>query len=103
MPSAVAVLRRVDSMVHIMTGQKHPLRMAREARHWSIDTLAALAGLSRRTLLRAEQGRGLNPSSRQLICRVFDMSAEQLGLTYRQASGKLRHVVSHCSELDGFD
>jgi transcriptional regulator with XRE-family HTH domain len=103
MPSAVAVLHRVDSTVHIMTGQKHPLRMAREARHWSIDTLAALTGLSRRTLLRAEQGRGLNPSSRQLICRVFDMSAEELGLTYRQASGKLQHVVSHCSELDEFD
>jgi transcriptional regulator with XRE-family HTH domain len=103
MPSAVAVLRRVDSMVHIMTGQKHPLRMAREARHWSIDTLAALTGLSRRTLLRAEHGRGLNPSSRQLICTAFDMTAEELGLMFRQTGGKLRHMASHRLEIDEFD
>jgi transcriptional regulator with XRE-family HTH domain len=103
MPSAVAVLRRVDSMVHIMTGQKHPLRMAREARHWSIDTLAALTGLSRRTLLRAEHGRGLNPSSRQLICTAFDMTAEELGLTFRHTGGKLRHMASHRLEIDEFD
>jgi transcriptional regulator with XRE-family HTH domain len=103
MPSAVAALRRVGSEVQIMTGQKHPMRMAREARHWSIDSLAERTGLSRRTLLRAEQGRGLNPSSRQLICKVFDMSAEDLGLTFRQAGGKLGDVASRCLEIDERD
>lgn len=80
----------------VLSAYKHPLRAAREARHLSIDALADLTGLSRRTLLRAEQGRGLNPSSRRLICKVFDMSAVELGLTFRQAGSKPGHVSSRC-------
>jgi transcriptional regulator with XRE-family HTH domain len=79
-----------------MSGYRHPLRTAREARHWSIDALAELTGLSRRTLLRAEQGRGLNPSSRQLICNVFGMSAVELGLTFRQAGSRPGQATLHC-------
>jgi transcriptional regulator with XRE-family HTH domain len=67
-----------------MSEWQHPLRAAREARHWSIDTLAGRTGLSRRTILRAEQGLGLNPDSRRLLCAAFGMSAEELGLGRRQ-------------------
>jgi transcriptional regulator with XRE-family HTH domain len=84
----------------MMTEQKHPLRAAREARHWSIDTLAETTGLSRRTILRAEQGRGLNPASRRLLCRVFEMSAGQLGLTLRRPGRQPRCVASRYSEID---
>jgi transcriptional regulator with XRE-family HTH domain len=83
-----------------MTQQKHPLRAAREARHWSIDTLAETTGLSRRTILRAEQGHGLNPASRRLLCRGFDMSAGQLGLTLRQPVRQPGCVASRYSEID---
>jgi transcriptional regulator with XRE-family HTH domain len=83
-----------------MTEQKHPLRAAREARHWSIDTLAETTGLSRRTILRAEQGHGLNPASRRLLCRVFDMSAGQLGLTLRRPGRQSGCVASRYSEID---
>jgi transcriptional regulator with XRE-family HTH domain len=67
-----------------MSHWQHPLRAAREARHWSIDTLSGRTGLSRRTIMRAERGFGLNPDSRRLLCAAFDMSAVQLGLTPRQ-------------------
>ena len=83
-----------------MTEHKHPLRVAREARHWSIDTLAETTGLSRRTILRAEQGHGLNPASRRLLCRVFDMSAGQLGLTLRRPGRQPGCVASRYSEID---
>jgi transcriptional regulator with XRE-family HTH domain len=67
-----------------MSEWQHPLRAAREACHWSIDTLAGRTGLSRRTILRAERGLGLNPDSRRLLCAAFGMSAEELGLGARQ-------------------
>jgi transcriptional regulator with XRE-family HTH domain len=67
-----------------MIRQRHPLRVAREAKHWSIEALAEKAGLSRRTILRAEQGHGLNPDSRRLLSQVLGMSAEELGLAPRQ-------------------
>jgi transcriptional regulator with XRE-family HTH domain len=89
--------------VHVMSGRQHPLRVAREARHWSIDDLAKQTGLSPRTLLRAEQGRGLNPASRRLICKVFGMSAEDLGLTFRRVGGKDRRVPSDRSDIDALN
>ncbi len=96
----VAKVRSVVSGRHIVTVPKHPLRVAREARHWSIDALAKTTGLSRRTILRAEQGRGLNPSTRQLLCGVFDLSAEQLGLVLRRPSLASERLATSSSEMD---
>lgn len=64
----------------------NPLRAAREARNWSIDTVAAKTGLSRRTVLRAEHGERLNPTTRRLLCECFGIEAEELGLGVRRRS-----------------
>jgi len=65
---------------------KHPLRVMREHYNLSIDALAREAKLSRRTILRAEQGYAIYPSSRRILCTYFTklegkrVTAEQLGL-----------------------
>ncbi len=61
----------------------HPLRSEREARHWSIDDLAARTRLSPKTILRAEQGRGLNPETRRILCSCLGKAADELGLVPR--------------------
>lgn len=70
-----------------MTPWQHPLRGAREARHWSIDDLAERSGLSRRTIIRAEQGHRLNPDSRHLLADALGMSVAALGVGARQRPG----------------
>jgi DNA-binding XRE family transcriptional regulator len=65
---------------------KHPLRVVREHYNLSIDALAEETGLSRRTILRAEQGYAIYPSSRRILCTYFTklegkrVTSEQLGL-----------------------
>lgn len=65
---------------------KHPLRMKRERHNLSLNALAVATGLSRRTILRAEQGYVISPSSRCLLCAYFtkleerQITSQQLGL-----------------------
>lgn len=66
----------------------HPLRVIRERLHLSIDGLADKTGLSRRTILRAEQNEPLNPDSVRLLCDYLQMSADDLGLQIRRSSSK---------------
>jgi transcriptional regulator with XRE-family HTH domain/tetratricopeptide (TPR) repeat protein len=56
--------------------EKHPLRVIREQQDLSIDDLAEEAGLSRKTIIRAEQGHFINPSSRRVLRSYF---SKQLG------------------------
>ena len=66
---------------------KHPLRVMRERHNLSIDALAEATKLSRRTILRAEHGYTIYPSSRRLLCEYFtklegrQVTSLQLGLT----------------------
>jgi hypothetical protein len=66
---------------------KHPLRVMREHYNLSIDALAEATKLSRRTILRAEQGYVIYPSSRHMLCAYFtklegkQVTSQQLGLT----------------------
>jgi tetratricopeptide (TPR) repeat protein/DNA-binding XRE family transcriptional regulator len=66
---------------------KHPLRVMREYYNLSIDALAKGTNLSRRTILRAEQGYTIYPSSRHILCAYFtklegrQVTSQQLGLT----------------------
>jgi len=65
---------------------KHPLRVMRERHDLSIDALAEATKLSKRTILRAEHGYAIYPSSRRLLCDYFTTLEErqvtslQLGL-----------------------
>ena len=54
-----------------MDKNEHPLRKMRATYDLSIDVLADETGLSARTILRAEQGCFIYPSSRRLICSYF--------------------------------
>jgi tetratricopeptide (TPR) repeat protein len=56
--------------------EKHPLRVIREQQDLSIDDLAEETGLSRKTIIRAEQGHFINPSSRRVLRSYF---SKQLG------------------------
>lgn len=58
----------------------HPLRVVREHFNLSIRALASETSLSARTIIRAEQGLSIYPSSRSLICDYF---SEKLGRTVR--------------------
>ena len=66
--------------------RKHPLRAVREHYNLSIDALAEETKLSKRTILRAEQGYAIYPSSRRILCTYFtklegkQITSEQLGL-----------------------
>lgn len=65
---------------------KHPLRAMREHYDLSIDALAEQIHLSKRTILRAEQGYAVYPSSRSILCAYFSklegrqVTSQQLGL-----------------------
>jgi transcriptional regulator with XRE-family HTH domain len=65
---------------------KHPLRMIRERHNLSLNALAGETGLSKRTILRAEQGYAISPSSRCLLCAYFtkleerQITSQHLGL-----------------------
>jgi transcriptional regulator with XRE-family HTH domain len=66
--------------------KKHPLREVRERYNLSIDALAEETKLSRRTILRAEKGYAIYPSSRRILCEYFTkvegrpITSQQLGL-----------------------
>lgn len=64
--------------MHAMTD--HPLRKLRVQANLSREDLANETGVSARTIMRAEQGLGLNPESRRLLCQYFNRSADELGL-----------------------
>jgi tetratricopeptide (TPR) repeat protein/transcriptional regulator with XRE-family HTH domain len=65
---------------------QHPLRVMRKHYNLSIDALAEATNLSRRTILRAEQGYIIHPSSRHMLCAYFtklrgkQVTSQQLGL-----------------------
>jgi DNA-binding XRE family transcriptional regulator len=65
---------------------EHPLRKMRERHDLSIDALAEATNLSRRTILRVEQGYAIYPSSRRLLCAYFtkleqrQITSQELGL-----------------------
>jgi transcriptional regulator with XRE-family HTH domain len=63
-----------------MVRQDHPLRVARVSRNLSIQEVANATGLGRNTVLRAEQGHAIHPSSRRLLCEFFQMGPADLGL-----------------------
>ena len=60
--------------------RQHPLRVIRERQNLSIQDLADATALSKRTILRAEQGFNLQPESRRILCDYFDKPPQELGL-----------------------
>jgi transcriptional regulator with XRE-family HTH domain len=58
-------------------------RMARAALLWSLDDVAAASGVSRRTVLRLEQGKKLQARNSAAIRRAF----EGAGITFADAGG----------------
>lgn len=70
------------------TNGEHPLRRLRDDLNTSIDDLAAVTGVSARTIIRAEQWQGLYPGSRRLLCQFFNRSPEELGLLPAQRPQK---------------
>ena len=63
-----------------MMNQDHPLRLLRLSRNLSIQDVADATKLGWNTILRAEQGYGLRPSSRRRLCDYFGMTATELSL-----------------------
>ena len=69
-----------------MENTEHPLRQMRARCNLSIDSLAQRAGLSARTIMRAEKGFAIYPSSRKLVCDFFTellgrlVAPDELGL-----------------------
>jgi transcriptional regulator with XRE-family HTH domain/tetratricopeptide (TPR) repeat protein len=84
------------------SARQHPLRSEREARHWSIDDLAERTKLSPKTILRAEQGRGLNPETRRILCSCLGRAADELGLVPRGRVGGSGVVLAECGVEPGF-
>jgi transcriptional regulator with XRE-family HTH domain len=70
-----------------MTGMNCTLRLLREHLNYSIQEVAEFAGLSFRTVLRAEQGASLNPESRRRLCQFYGKTPEELGLVPRRQRG----------------
>lgn len=63
----------------------HPLRVLRQRQHrLSLNGLAGKTGVSRRTILRAEQGAAVRPDTARLLCEYFGKSADELGLLVYQ-------------------
>src|SRR5215472_10881117 len=63
-----------------MMNQDHPLRLVRLSQNLSIEDVARATGLGWNTILRAEQGYELRPSSRRHLCDFFRMTAAELSL-----------------------
>lgn len=59
--------------------------MARAALLWSLDDSAAASGVSRRTILRLEQGHGLQRRNLEAIRRAF----EAAGIRFVEEGGVL--------------
>jgi transcriptional regulator with XRE-family HTH domain len=63
----------------------HPLRVLRMRQHrLSLNELAKKTGVSRRTILRAEQGASVRPDTARLLCEYFGKSADELGVLVYQ-------------------
>lgn len=52
--------------------QPRQSRMARAALDWTLDHLAAASGVSRRTILRFEQGETVQPEKTRAMRRAFE-------------------------------
>lgn len=69
-----------------MSTNAHPLRVIRDHNNLSVAALAKVTKLSTRTIIRAEQGFSINPTSRQILCDFFSqklgrqVTSQQLGL-----------------------
>ncbi len=72
------------------------LRLLREHLNYSIQEVAASAGLSFRTVLRAEQGAPLNPESRRRLCQFYGRTPDELGLVPRRKRREME-LYSHDS------
>jgi len=79
-----------------MTGMNCTLRLLREHLNYSIQEVAASAGLSFRTVLRAEQGAPLNPESRRRLCQFYGKTPEELGLIPRGRRGETLPPIKNC-------
>ena len=63
-----------------MLGPNEKLRAARQQNHWSQERAAAEIGIDRKTYLRLEKGQNYpQPGTLELMCKRFDLSAEELG------------------------
>lgn len=49
------------------------IRLFRDLRHWSQEQLAAISGLSVRTIQRVEQGKSANFDTRRALARAFEL------------------------------
>ena len=72
------------------------LRLLREQLNFSIQDVANAAGVSFRTVLRAEQGAPLNPDSRQRLCAFYGKTCEELGLVPRRRRGERELLTTKC-------
>lgn len=75
------------------TYSDHPLRLYRDSLNLSIEGFAQLAGVSARTILRAEQGHELYPGTRRIMCERLGKSAEELGILPQQQRTQQRQLV----------
>ncbi len=87
--------------------RQHPLRTLRERQNFSIQDLAEATSLSKRTILRAEQGYSLHPESRRILCNYFGKSPQELGLLPSISEGRSEQIVLYVpgssSEHDHLD
>ena len=58
--------------------------------------MADAAGISFRTVLRAEQGAGLNPESRRRLSTFYGKTSEELGLVPRRRRGETELLITTC-------
>jgi transcriptional regulator with XRE-family HTH domain len=75
------------------------LRPLREQLNLSIQDVADAAGLSFRTVLRAEQGAPLNPESRRRICHFYGKTSEELGLVPRRRQEETEQLINNCERI----
>ncbi len=72
------------------------LRLLREHLNLSIQEVADAAGVSFRTVLRAEQGAPLNPDSRRRLCAFYGKTCEELGLVPRRRRTETELLPTNC-------
>jgi transcriptional regulator with XRE-family HTH domain len=72
------------------------LRLLRERLNLSIQDVANAAGVSFRTVLRAEQGAPLNPDSRRQLCTFYGKTSPELGLVPRRRRTETQLLPTNC-------
>jgi transcriptional regulator with XRE-family HTH domain len=72
------------------------LRLLREQLNLSIQDVADAAGVSFRTVLRAEQRTPLNPDSRRRLCTFYGKTSEELGLVPRRRRTETQLLPTNC-------